>query len=98
MTRPRNLRANYRRLDEQITDTVVDAIELSPRSSGRLSLPGAYSTDNRPPRHDVCIAAAGPGVEYEQKLLGSAEKYHVMYEVKNFRDSISFVHLELLTD
>lgn len=95
MTKQRKLPSSYQRLDEQINDTVVDAIELSPRSGGRLSLPGEYSTANRPPRHVVRIAAAGPGVNYEEKLLGSAENYHVTYEVSNFRDSPSFAHIEL---
>ena len=97
MSKARHLPSNYQRIDEQINDTVVDAIELSPRSSGRLTLPGAYSSENQPPHHRVRVSGAGPGVEYEQKPhLGSPESFRVTYEVKNFRDSIAFAQIELV--
>jgi hypothetical protein len=91
----RKLRPNFQRLDDQITGNVVDAIMISPRSSGRLSLPGQFSQENPPPAHKVETASTGPGVDYEQVLLGSAEKYVVVYEVQNHRDSLSFAHIEV---
>lgn len=98
----RTLRSNYQRLDEQITGNVIDAIVISPRSSGRLTLSGQFSKETPPPVHQVKVSSAGPeGVSYEQQLIGSKENYVVVYEVQNHRDSPSFAHLELtppLTD
>lgn len=91
----RKLRPNFRRLDDQITGNVVDAIVVSPRSSGRLTLSGQFSKQDPPPLHRVKIAALGPGVSYEQTLLGSEEKYSVVYEVQNHRDSPAFAHIEM---
>jgi hypothetical protein len=91
----RKLRPNFQRRDDEITGNVVDAIMISPRSSGRLSLPGQFSREDPPPAHKVETSSAGPDVDYEQVLLGSAEKYVVTYEVQNYRDSLSFAHIEL---
>ena len=92
----RKLRPNFQRLDAQITGNVVDAIMISPRSGGRLSLSGQFSRQDPPPAHKVKTASTGPeGVSYEQVLLGSEEKYTVVYEVQNHRDSPTFAHIEL---
>ena len=88
-------RPNCQRLDDQIADRVVDAIMVAPRSSGRLSLPGTYSVDSRPPAHRIVVTGTGPGPRYEQIQLGSAEHYRVIYEVQNPRDSVVFANLEL---
>jgi hypothetical protein len=98
MTKQRKLRSNYQRLDDQIGGSVVDAIMISPRSSGRLSFGGGLSKDKRHPRHEIRIDAAGPGVTYEQTMLGSQESYSLVYEVNNFRDSPSFARIELVEE
>lgn len=98
MTNKRTLRSNYQRLDDQIGGTVVDAIMISPRSSGRLSFGRTFSKDKRYPHHEVRIYAAGPGVTHEQQMLGSEDSYSLVYEINNFRDSPSFARIELVEE
>ena len=54
-----SLPARYDRLGDQIDGPVLDAI-VHPRSRGNLSLPGEYSTDSRPPAHEVKITGTNP--------------------------------------
>ena len=98
MTNKRTLRSNYQRRDDQIGGSVVDAIMISPGSSGRLSFGRGFSKDKRQPRHEVRIDAAGPGVTYEQQMLGTEESYSLVYDVSNFRDSPSFARIELVEE
>jgi hypothetical protein len=55
--RKHNLPTMFNRLDDQITGDVLDAIIIDPRSRGILYLPGEYSTDNRPPGHQVKLVS-----------------------------------------
>jgi hypothetical protein len=95
-----NLPSHYDRLDDQITEMVLDSIVIHPRSHGRLHMAGEYSTDSRPPGHRVKVtstAADNQGVYHEERLLGSPEHYLVTYDVWNYRDSPSFAEI-VLTD
>ena len=55
-----SLPARYDRLGDQIDGPVLDAIVVPPQSRGILSLPGEYSTDSRPPAHEVKITGTDP--------------------------------------
>ena len=94
--RKQNLPSAYQRLDDQITGPVADSIVISARSHGKLHLPGEYSTDKRPPTHQVEITSTDPdnaSVYTEQRQLGSAERYLVSYDVWNHRDSPTFARI-----
>ncbi len=72
-----NLPTAYDRLEDQITGDVLDSIVIHPRSHGRLHMPGQWSTDNRPPAHEVNRSSSDPdnqGVDYEERPVGSAER------------------------
>ena len=55
-----SLPTRYDRLGDQIDGPVLDAIVVHPQSRGILSLPGEYSTDSRPPAHEVKITGTDP--------------------------------------
>jgi hypothetical protein len=55
--RKHNLQSRYDRLDDQITGPVLDSIVIHPRSHGRLHMTGEYSTDTRPPAHQVKVTS-----------------------------------------
>jgi len=98
--RKHNLPSLYDRLDDQITGDVADSIVIHPRSHGRLHMPGEWSTDNRPPGHQVKVTSTAndnQGVYTEERLLGGPEHYLVTYDVWNHRDSPSFARI-VLTD
>ena len=53
---------------------MVDSIVISARNHGRLYLPGEYSTNNRPPAHEVKVVSTDPdnqSVHTEQVQRGS---------------------------
>jgi hypothetical protein len=88
--RKHNLPTMFRRLDDEITGDVLDAIVIDPRSRGILYLPGEYSTDNRPARHQVKLDSTDPdngSVYTDQNQLGGPDHYVVNYDVWNHRDS-----------
>jgi hypothetical protein len=47
--RKRKLASHYNRLDDQITEPVIDSIVIYPRSHSKLHVPGEHSTRNRQP-------------------------------------------------
>ena len=90
--RTHNLPTDYDRLDGQITGPVVDSIVISARSHGKLYLPGEYSTNNRPPAHEVKVVSTDPdhqSVHTEQVQRGSPERFTVSYD----RDSHTFARI-----
>lgn len=96
--RRHNLPTMFSRLDDQITGDVLDAIAIHPRSHGRLYLPGEWSTDNRPPAHEVKRSSSDPdnqGVDYQERPVGSAGRYTLTYDVWNHRDSPTFARIVL---
>lgn len=98
--RKHDLPTAYERLDNQITGPVADAIAVRPRSRGQVSMPGEWNTDSRPTAHEVKITSTDPGnegVDTEERLLGSPERYRITYDIWNHRDSPSFAQI-VLTD
>lgn len=96
--RKHNLPTMFRRLDDEITGDVLDAIVIDPRSRGILYLPCEYSTDNRPPGRRVKITSTDPdntSVYIEQHELGGPDHYAVNYDVWNHRDSLTFARIVL---
>jgi hypothetical protein len=96
--RKHNLPTMFSRLDDQITGDVLDASVIHRRSHGRLYMDGEWSTDNRPPGHQVKRSSSDPdnqGVDYEERLVGGPERYTVTYDVWNHRDSPSFARIIL---
>ncbi len=94
--RTHNLPTDYDRPDGQITGPVVDSIVISARSHGKLYLPGEYSTNNRPPAHEVKVVSTDPdnqSVHTEQVQRGSPERFTVSYDVWNYRDSHTFARI-----
>lgn len=66
---------------------------INPRSMGTLN-GGEYSKgDKRRPIQIKISATNNNRVKYQEKLLGSEEHYHVIYEVQNFNDSPAFAFL-----
>ncbi len=75
--RTHDLPTDYDRLDGQITGPVVDSIVISARSHGKRYLLGEYSTNNRPPAHEVKVVSTDPdnqSVHTEQVKRGSPER------------------------
>jgi hypothetical protein len=83
----RNMPTHYGRLDIHITGSVLDMIEVYPRSHGILRLPGEYSSSSRPPEHEVNILGEDGGGYTAERLTGSPEHYTVTYDVWNHHDS-----------
>jgi hypothetical protein len=98
--RKHSLPDGYDRLEDQITSDVADSIVIHPRSHGRLHLDGEWSTESRPPGHQVKLVSTAPdntSVYTEERMLGSSDHYLVTYDVWNYRDSPTFAQL-VLTD
>lgn len=96
--RKHSLPTNFDRLDDQVTGSVLDSIVISPRSHGRLHMPGEHSTENRPPALRVKITSTDPdntGVYDEERLIGGPERYRVTHDVWNYRDSPTFAEIVL---
>jgi hypothetical protein len=94
--RKHNLPTSYDRLDGQVTGPVLDSIVISPRSHGRLHLPGEHSADSLPPAHTVKITSTDPGnsgIYAEDRQLGAPDRYLVSYDVWNHRDSPAFAEI-----
>jgi hypothetical protein len=90
------LPTRYDRRGGQIDGPVLDAIVVHPQSRGILSLPGEYSTDSRPPAHEVKITGTDPdslGVRTGQHQTGGPGHYVVNYDVWNHRDSLTFAKI-----
>jgi hypothetical protein len=96
--RKHNLPSSYQQLNDQIIGPVADSIVISPRSHGRLHLPGEHSTASRPPAHQVKITSTDPdntSVYREERLLGDPGHYLVTYDIWNHRDSPTFAQIIL---
>ena len=75
-----SLPTRYDRLGDQIDGPVLDASFVHPQCRGILSLPGEYSTDSRPPAHEVKITGTDPdslSVHTEQHQPGGPDHYVV---------------------
>lgn len=67
-----------------------------PRRRGRLRLPGEYSQSHRPPAHGVRFRATNEDRTHaDGQQIGTAERYHVVYDVTNTNDSPAFARIEL---
>jgi hypothetical protein len=88
----------YDRLSDQIAGSVVDAIVVRPRSHGELHMPGKYSYSrdfrvkaNNPPEHEVTLTSedgsSTQGVYYRRRSIGPMERFTLVYDVWNNRDS-----------
>ena len=70
----------------------VDSIRVYPRSMGKLS--GGQFLKNEPRNLRVHISAVdNHKVEYDEHLLGTPERYTVVYEILNLNDSLAFAYL-----
>lgn len=72
-------------------ENTIDSIMIFPRSSGELNA-GEYSKTS-PPKVQLRITSAhvnNQGVEYETKMLGNEERYHLIYKINNYNDSPAF--------
>jgi len=76
-------------------DNILDSKMIPPRSKSRLYIDGEFSTKNRHPRYSVEISATVKSmVEFEEKMIGSKNKYVVVVDVHNRNDSPAFVTLK----
>ena len=94
--REHSLPSGYERLEDRITSPVIDSIVVSARSHVRLHMPGEFSDASKPPRHDVKIVSTdsnNQSVHVEEKDLGTADHYHVVFDVWNYRDISAFAEL-----
>lgn len=72
------------------------SIVIDGRSSGRLSLGRQVSKSHPEPRHRLEISATSTDqVSWEKVLLGTSERYSVVYEIQKFNDSPAFARIEL---
>ena len=72
-----------------MTDTKY-SLTLKEHEKGTLNL-GGYSKENPPPPLTIEIHATNRDlVKYEEKRLGSAEYFTLIYEVENRNDSPAF--------
>lgn len=100
-----NLPTHYERLGDQITGSVVDAIMVYPQSHGELHLPGEFSMDlglrrtgNSPPAREVTVTSedgSTQGVYTESRSIGPVERYTLVWDVWNHRDSRVFASMRL---
>jgi hypothetical protein len=100
-----NLPDGYERQDDQITGSVVDAIVVNPRSHGELRMPGEYSSSldlsakvNRPPEREVTLTSedgSTQGVYCQSRSIGPLERFTLVWDVWNHRDSRVFARLIL---
>jgi hypothetical protein len=91
-----SLPARYDRPGDQVDGSVLEALIVHSRSRGNLSLPGEYSTDSRPPAHEVKITGTDPdshSVRTEQHQPGGPDHYVVNYDVWNHRNSLTFAKI-----
>jgi hypothetical protein len=59
-------------------------------------MPGEYSTNNRPPAHEVKVVSTDPdnqSVHTEQVQRDSPERFTLSYDVWNYRDSHTFARI-----
>ena len=99
--RKHNLPTAFDRIDDRAGVDVVDSIVIHARSRGMLSMPGEYSTENRPPAHRVKLVSTdtdNTAVYTEERLLGGPDHYRVYYDVWNHRDSATFADLVVIGD
>lgn len=99
--RKHNLPAMFRRLDDQITRHVLDAIVIDPRSRGSSTYPA--STAPKAGRPDAGSSSSAPvsdnaSVYTEQHQLGGPEHYVVNYDGWNHRDSATSAQIVLTDD
>jgi hypothetical protein len=77
---------SYRRLPQDPSGTVLDAITVDARSSGQLHLPGTYSNLAPPPAYRYRISPTGDhGVEAVPVQTGTSREYVVRVDIQNHR-------------
>jgi hypothetical protein len=88
-----DLPTHYDRLADQITGSAVDAIVVYPRSHGELRLPGEFSMNldlRSPPEREITLTnedGSTQGVYTRSRRIGPSERYNLVWDVWNHRDS-----------